>query len=260
MDPVITVRFRPRHTAAIAVVLLLALTACADGAEGGAGKRGRNTDARPPLVRTELVELRRVRQIIETTSYIVSEYDIAVLPRISGRVIEVAVDEGQRVEPNQLLARLDDEEARTALRQVEVQLQDRKVRHELAKVESEAAKLRIKQAEIECEKAGREYDRNTKLDPGLIAEKELEDSKFALDTASEAVQVAIFNSRKADLEVDAAVQAIEQLKAQVAAAEITLRDHEVRTPSDSDTSREHVWIVAERRPAMDDTTLFGRPS
>jgi RND family efflux transporter MFP subunit len=225
---------------------MLAAAACADGAQGGAAKRGRTADARPPLVRTEAVELRRVRQIIDTTSYLVSEYDISVLPRISGRVVEVAVDEGERVEPNQLLARLDDEEARTSLRQVEVQLQDRKVRHELAKLESEAAKLRIKQAEIAREQASLEYARNTKIDPGLISEKELEDSKFALDTATEAVQVATLNSRKADLEVDAAAQAIENLEAQVEAARIRLRNHEVRTPEDSDTSREHIWVVAER--------------
>lgn len=219
-----------------ATFLLLALGAgCSRpsaGTEGGESPAAdpASSAAAPPLVRVEAVELREVRRLIETTGYLESEHRVTILPEVGGRVVEVLIDEGDRVEQGQVLARLDDREAQSALRQAEVQLADRRVRLELMEVEKNSTVRRVEQARIERDKAKAQHQRNLEIDRGLIAEKEVEDGLFALQSAEEALQVAQLDAKKAELEITAAQNAIAELEARVEAEQIKVADHQIVAP------------------------------
>jgi membrane fusion protein (multidrug efflux system) len=176
------------------------------------------------------IELRKVQRVIDATSYLEAERDLRVVPRVNARVVEVLADEGQAVQAGQLLARLDDREAKATVEQTKIQIADREVRLELARLEVEASARRIEQARIERDKARSQHERNTKMDPGLISAKELEESGWTLEGAEQALNVATYNSSKAKLEVHAAERAIEELGARLEQATINLSEHEIRAP------------------------------
>ena len=191
-----------------------------------------------PLVRVARLELRPVRRTIETTSYLESDRRVEIFSKIAGRVREVLADEGQQVTAGQVLARLDDREARTELRQAQVLTEDRRVQHQLAKLEVEAAKQRVSQARIERDQAKSQHDRNLQIDPDLVSEQEIEDSGYLLAAAEEAVQVLVVQQQKAELEVAAARNAIDEFEARVEAQQIQLDEHEIKAPFDG--------VIAER--------------
>lgn len=243
---------RPANPEAVVIRLLprLLLVALAAVAVSAAGCRPANSTSQPgagkpdpdpdplPLVRVRAVELRPVRRAIETTSYLESEHSVTVQSKIAGRVDEVLLDEGDSVRKGDALARLDDREARSTLRQVQVQLEDRRVRLELARLEATAAAQRVDQARIERDKARSQHQRNLEIDPGLISESELEDSRYALEAAEEALKVADVERRKAELEVSAAQNAIDEFEVLVEAEGIRLAEHVIKAPLDG--------IVSER--------------
>jgi membrane fusion protein (multidrug efflux system) len=225
-------RHRALHLAAAAL-----LAGCQpQSAPAGGGTPA--TPAPPPLVRAAAVERRPVRRTIQTTSYLESEHRVVVQSKIAGRVDAVLVDEGATVQKGDLLARLDPREAASSLRQAEIQLEDRRVRLELAKLEAQAGAQRVDQARIERDKALSQHQRNLEIDPGLISEKELEDGRYTYESAEEALKVAGVQRQKAELEVLAAQNAIDELEARVGAERIRLAEHEIRAPLDG--------IVADR--------------
>jgi RND family efflux transporter MFP subunit len=61
--------------------------------------------------------------ILDATGYVVARRQATVSAKITGKVIEVLIEEGQRVAQNQIVARLDDTNARAALDQARAQVQ-----------------------------------------------------------------------------------------------------------------------------------------
>lgn len=213
----------------MAFVAALCLTACGKPGSGDSGATTPDDAEQTPLVRVIEVERRTVRRTIDTSSYLESEHRVTVLSKVSGRVDEVMVDAGVGVEKDAVLLRLDDREARSRLTQAEVQLEDSKVRLALAKLESEASNHRVEQARIEQKKAVDTHKRNLES-RGLIPERDIEDSGYALETAEQTLSVSQFDERKAKLEVTAASNTVAEMQAKLTEAQITLADHEVRAP------------------------------
>jgi RND family efflux transporter MFP subunit len=191
-------------------------------------------------VRTAKAELRMVQREIQTTGFLQSEHDVLVMSEVPGRVVEVLVDEGQTVERDQLMARIDDREARASVQQLRVQRQAAEVQKQLAELEAEAAARRIEQARIDRDQAQREFDRQSRLDPEIVVPKVLEDAKFAVEGAEEALQVAVFNERKSKLEVTRMENSMAELDARIEEANVRLEDHEIKAPVDGVVTRRHV--------------------
>ncbi len=213
----------------VAVLLIVAL--CASGC--GRAPKVEARPARPAaLVRVAPLELRQLRREIETTAFLESEHRVSVVPKVTGRVQEVLVDEGTPVKRGQVLARFDAREVSSGKRQYEVQLLDREVRANLARLENEAALRRVEQARIERDQAEANWKRNAEMDPGYVAPKILEDSKAEFESAVKRFQIAEFNHRKATLDVSAADNAIEEARAKLADAQLRLEEHELRSPID----------------------------
>lgn len=217
-----------RFPALFGLASLAALTACADPGNAAAATTG--TARVRALVRVAPVEMRQVRREVETTAWLESEHEVRVLAKISGRVQEVLVDEGNRVDKDQVLARLDRREAQAALTQVEVQRHAAEVALELAKLEVEAAESRTGQLRIELDRTEADLKRQLSLDPDLVSPKVLDDAQFARDGAEKAWRVSEFNARKAKLDADRAENAIAEATAKLEETRLRLEEHDIRAP------------------------------
>ena len=194
---------RPSPSSFLAAGLAAALAACSSGEKTppkpAPAPSAPSAVSETPLVRVTRLEQRPVRRTIETTSYLESEHKVTVQSKVAGRVVQVHADEGETVKAGTLLATLDDREAMSALRQAEIQLQDRRVRFELAGLEAEAAAQRVDQARVERDKAKSQHLRNLEIDPGLISEKELEELDFQLGLFIRAVGAKDWRERSEGL-------------------------------------------------------------
>jgi RND family efflux transporter MFP subunit len=64
----------------------------------------------------------RATSLLDASGYVVARRRATVASKVTGRVIEVSLEEGQRVVAGQIIARLDDSNARAALAQSEAQV------------------------------------------------------------------------------------------------------------------------------------------
>lgn len=87
----------------------------------------------PPTVTVAAAETGRVVDVVYATGTVRPDTETQVAAEVAGRIVELPADEGDRVRFGQVLARLDDTEARIRLREAENRL--------------ETARARVRQAE-----------------------------------------------------------------------------------------------------------------
>jgi multidrug efflux pump subunit AcrA (membrane-fusion protein) len=75
-----------------------------------------------PSVKTLTMALGPIRETLKLAGEIQADTEIAIQPRISGRLVSVLVDEGQMVRNGQLVAILDDETVRLQMQQSEANM------------------------------------------------------------------------------------------------------------------------------------------
>jgi len=187
---------------------------------------------RPPLVRLAPVEVREIQREIKTTAYLESEHRVIVYSEVPGRVIEVLVDDGAEVRKGQVVANLDTREAVAGVKALEVQLEDRKVRAKLAALAVDSATHSQESARIERDRLQAEYSRLKAQRPDDVSRKAIEDAKFAVDAAAEALSVAGFDHARTVLDKAAADNAIEEAQARLDEARTKLEDHRIVAPLD----------------------------
>jgi RND family efflux transporter MFP subunit len=110
--------------------------------------------------------------LLDASGYVVARRQATVSSKITGKVAEVLIEEGQHVAAGQVIARLDDSNARAALDQ--------------ARAQAGAAAASVKVAEVTLADALPKYQRSQRLhDKGFLSEQDVEDSKATADTARE---------------------------------------------------------------------------
>ncbi len=163
-------RFTWLNLAAPCVVLLV-LTQCGQEGESGrgsgtgqrswSGRPGSSAGAIP--VRTERVTRGNITAFVETHARLEAERWVDILARTTGLVTRIVVEEGDRVVAGQVLARLDQEEMKLRVRQVEVALEQARAAFERTKAlfdrelvseeEYDAAKHQVQNIEVGLEEA-----------------------------------------------------------------------------------------------------------
>jgi RND family efflux transporter MFP subunit len=140
---------------------------------------------RPPVVGVAQVrEARPGEEATELTAagYVASERRSTVAPKIAGRLVEVSVKEGERVEEGAVLARLDDRDAKVALSQAEAQ--------------ARAADAQLGVARAQNAKAARDLGQATRLaQSGAISATALLDARSQAKSADESERAALAQSR-----------------------------------------------------------------
>lgn len=139
----------------------------------------------PVLVRTAGLSRGRIERTLESTASVQSLDVVDVMPERAEPVIEILVEEGDRVEANQILARLRDDNARLAVAEAEVRV------------------LETKQA---MEQAQREFERDQKLveeegPTGVLSDRDLETRRQTWDASKTAHETTIVARDRALLEL-----------------------------------------------------------
>src|SRR5262245_27654622 len=81
------------------------------------------------------------RTVLDASGYVTARRTATVSSKVSGKVTEVLIEEGMKVQEGQVLARLDDTNIRASLKLAEAQLKS-------AKAALEETRVRIKEAEL----------------------------------------------------------------------------------------------------------------
>jgi RND family efflux transporter MFP subunit len=141
--------------------------------------------------------------ILDASGYVVARRQATVSAKITGKVVAVAIEEGQRVESGQIIARLDDTNAQAAVRQ--------------ARAELEQSKAGLLAADVALANASPTFQRNEQqFVRAVISAQTFDTAKTAFDTTR--------TSR------DVAARAVDVAAARLALAERNLDDTIVRAP------------------------------
>ncbi|MFT4542097.1 MAG: membrane fusion protein (multidrug efflux system) [Planctomycetota bacterium] len=132
-------------------------------------------------VRVQPVEQREMERALSTTTVVESETEIKLFPRVTGVVIAIAVEEGDRVEANQVLALLDDREASSALQEAKIALREAEENVPRLELSSLEARERCDRAKLAFDQATRVADRNEST--GLISTSDLDEMRMTRDTS-----------------------------------------------------------------------------
>lgn len=159
------------------------------GEEGSAeAEAASSTEDEVPAerVRTAPVLRQSIEQALDAVANVESLDVVDVVPERAEPVLEVLVEEGERVEADQVLARMRDRIAQLEVRQAEV---------------------RVTEAENEFARAERDYKRNKQLaeqpdGASLLSDRDLETSQQAMLAAETALESARVALDQAQLEVD----------------------------------------------------------
>ena len=141
--------------------------------------------------------------VLNASGYVTARRRATVASKITGKLVEVNVEEGMAVREGQVLARLDDATLRATLA--------------LAEAQAEAARRRVRENEVRLNEAKLTFARLTRLvKEGVVTQAELE--------AAEA-QVETFDAR-----ILAAHEQVRVAEQQVALAKTNLDDTVIRAP------------------------------
>lgn len=140
---------------------------------------------------------------LDASGYIVARRQATVSSKTTGRVVEVLIEEGQRVEKDEVIARLDDSNTRLVLQQAQAQLAQ-------AQANTQAAKLALDNAQPI-------FDRYQRLHAqGVISDLDFDNAKATFDATESAHKVAV---RTEDV-----------MRAQLASARQNQEDTIIRAP------------------------------
>lgn len=141
--------------------------------------------------------------VLNASGYVTARRQATVSSKVTGKVLEIFIEEGQRVEEGQVLARLDDSNVKTNLRLIEAQL--------------EVSRAAVEETRAQLDQGQKEFNRIFALAQSNIA------STSELDRAQAEVNTLKARLSRQEREVDAAERQIEIWKQQV-------EDNVIRAP------------------------------
>ena len=242
-----------RYPAALALALLpvtvlpLALAACqrpgdADlGGQVDAAVRERKLPRilAEPLRRQEMVAVR------ETTCTLESEFEVALMPRVSARVITLRAEEGDRVQAGDVLVEMEQTDQALALRDAEIAVQEAEHELENTAIAIDEASSRLKGSQLALEQAKRDYERDAELSRGgssgvaSVSQKAFEQSQLAYTQAQQDLAQAELALSRAQLDQQKAKTAVDRAVVARDRAAEELAQTRLRAPFDG--------VIAERQ-------------
>jgi RND family efflux transporter MFP subunit len=141
--------------------------------------------------------------MLDASGYVVARRQATVSSKITGKVVDVLIEEGQHVEGNQVIARLDDTNARAAF--------------DFAKAQIQQSEASLAAAQAAYSDAKPVHERNIAvLAKGFISQTDFDKSKATYDAADTGLRVA--------------VRTVEVARANLMMAQRALDDTTVRAP------------------------------
>jgi RND family efflux transporter MFP subunit len=195
----------------------------ASGENDDETKKATKPEDKAVLVKIAPLKRGPISSFIDISSDIESLHSVDVFSELDGlRVIEMAVEEGDRVETGDKLARLDDEEILLELRQAEVEYAEAQKQKDKAAIAVNEAAERCKAAEIQKQKYHADYQATLEIaKDGLVSDKELSSDRLAWEQASSDLELRKLEKETAALEAELAATAAD--KAAIARDNAALR-------------------------------------
>ena len=177
------------------IIIGVGLLVAVGGLAGVAvAKRGPNG----AVVRTEQVARRDLVAVVTASGKIEPKRKVDISADISGRVIQVAVEEGQWVDKGALLLRIDPSQYQSAVRRAEAAVAQSRAREAQARAQLLKAQNDVRRSEMLAQ--GKELISAQELDQartaGSVAEAELQAARFAVAQSQAALSEATDNLSK----------------------------------------------------------------
>ena len=141
--------------------------------------------------------------VLDASGYVVARRQATVSAKITGKVVAVLIEEGQRVEAGEIIARLDDANVRAALAQAQAEVEQQRAR-------LVAMRVALDNASPTFERSRRQFA------AAVISAQSFDDAKASYDTARTSLDVA--------------ARAVEVAEANLALVQRNLDDTVVRAP------------------------------
>jgi multidrug efflux pump subunit AcrA (membrane-fusion protein) len=230
-------------------------SAAKEGKKGGEGRAGDTADAPPPVaVTTARAESREVPSYVQATGSLVAEETSDIASQASGQVVSTPVNVGAFVRQGDVIARLNDRDARlrvqqaqagvgqavAAVRQAEARLGLTEggsfQASAIPEVRSAGSNLEQAQAQLRLAEANEKRYRSL-VETGDVAMSTYDQYRTARDTARaqvnaarQGLEVAINTARQSNQAVQSAQAGVESARAAVAIAQKSVADAVIRAP------------------------------
>ncbi len=187
-------------------------------------------------VTVEAIKQRDLEAIVSASGKIRARRTVNITSEVSGKVVQLAVDEGQRVKAGQFLLQVDPRNVRSRLQVSEATLEQQKIALQQARTALENARVNLKQAEDE-------YARQRALDKSQLATKQ------TLENAENLVAIRRGELRTAEQQVSNASQAIRRQNADLDSARHDLSRVTILSPIDG--------LITKRNVEEGETAMAG---
>ena len=171
------------------IVIILVVAGVIKGKSGGKGKK----------VAIEKVERRTIIETVAASGKIQPETEVIISSDVSGEIIEMPVQEGDRVKLGDLLLKINPDLVESALSRAEAALNT-------TKANLAGSKARLAQSESQFQNAKASFDRNKQLhDSKVISQAEFDQVKANyevatadVEAAKESVRAGMFNVKSSE--------------------------------------------------------------
>ncbi|MDE3248219.1 MAG: HlyD family secretion protein [Bacteroidota bacterium] len=173
----------------------------------------------------------------ETTDNAQVEAQISpVLPRVSGYVKSIAVNDYDSVKKGQLLVELDDEELQTQLAQMEAdyKVAEAEIANARAALNNSVVSIRsnkgdISLSDVKVQQAQDDYNRNKNLFADqAITKKQLDDSRYALEQAKQQASNSESELNTAQSRISISQSAIQRAEAQLGVKKAVIEQQKLK--------------------------------
>lgn len=188
-----------------------------------------------PLLREEMV------RAISTTVNAASESEIQVIPRTTGVVTEILVEEGDRVAAGDVLMRLDPRELQAALDEAIIakrEVEDAKIGLTFAVSEAEA---QVERAQLTFDQSKRELARKEDA-ADVVSRNELDQLRLTVQTNGADLAAQAVARKRAEAALSSQEIAIEKATLQISRATLNLSYATVTAPFDGVIAQRDVRI------------------
>ncbi len=180
-----------------------------------------------PTVTVEAIKGRALESIVSASGKIRARRTVNITSEVSGKIVKLSVDEGDRVKVGQFLLQIDPRNVRSRLQVSEAALEQQRIGLEQAKTNLENAKVNLKLAQDEL-------SRQQRLDQGKLATKQ------ALEQAADNVNLRIGELHNAEQAVSTADQRIRSQMADLESAQHDLSRVTIESPIDGIITKRNV--------------------